>query len=704
MEFLIADTFTDSLARLTGEEQKAVKTTAFDLQLNPSNPGFSFHKLAKAKDRNFWSMRVNVDIRLIVHKTTESLLLCYVDHHDKAYDWAERRKLETHPATGAAQLVEIRETVQEIFVPAYVQTTPIPVPTPAAESRAVYIHASDDELLGYGVPTEWLGDVRKAATEDSLLALIDHLPAEAAEALLELATGGKPRMPQPAAMVANPFDHPDAQRRFRVMTNVEELQRALDFPWEKWTVFLHPEQRQWVERDYSGPARVSGSAGTGKTIVALHRAAHLARTHPDARVLLTTFSDTLANALRTKLKRLLGNEPRLGERIDVYSLNAIGLRLYQAHAGPTAIADRETIRNLLREAAKEVGGHKFSLHFLLTEWEQVVDAWQLETWEAYRDVVRLGRKTRLPEAQRAVLWSIFERVHAGLKARQLITHSGLFSSLATALSKSRKTVFDFAVVDEAQDISVAHLRFFAALGDNQPNALFFAGDLGQRIFQQPFSWKAIGIDIRGRSRTLRVNYRTSHQIRSQADRLLGPSVTDVDGNTEDRNDTVSVFNGPPPDVHILKDESEEIKTVGRWIVERTRAGVMPHEFGVFVRSEAQLDRARTAVHDAGMPFRILDEHVETAGGHVSISTMHLAKGLEFRAVVVMACDDEVIPLQERIETVGDDADLQEVYDTECHLLYVACTRARDYLLLTSVEPASEFLDDMRSYLAIRQND
>lgn len=239
------------------------------MQLNPSNPGFSFHKLAKAKDRNCWSVQVNTGIRLIVHKTTKNLLLCYVDHHDKAYDWAERRKLETYPATGTAQLVEIRETVQEIFVPAYVQTTPIPMPTPAAESRVVYIHASDDELLGYGVPAEWLDDARNITTEDALHALVDYLPAEAGEALLELAMSGRPRLPQLAPAGANSFEHPDAQRRFRVMTNVEELQQALDFPWEKWTVFLHPEQRQWVERDYSCPAHVSGSAGTGKTIVAL---------------------------------------------------------------------------------------------------------------------------------------------------------------------------------------------------------------------------------------------------------------------------------------------------------------------------------------------------------------------------------------------------------------------------------------------------
>jgi superfamily I DNA/RNA helicase len=204
------------------------------------------------------------------------------------------------------------------------------------------------------------------------------------------------------------------------------------------------------------------------------------------------------------------------------------------------------------------------------------------------------------------------------------------------------------------------------------------------------------VDIRGRARTLRINYRTSHQIRQQADRLLGDQAVDVDGNTETRSDTVSVFNGPPPVIYVVKTQAEEIKRVGAWLAEQFSAGILPEEFGVFVRSEAQLARAQAAVTAAGVPFKVLDEHAETASGHVSIATMHLAKGLEFRAVVVMACDDEVIPLQERIETVGDDADLQEVYDTERHLLYVACTRARDQLLVTGVEPASEFLDDFKA--------
>ena len=394
MQFRIADTFTGSLAKLTADEQKAVKMTAFDLQMNPAHPGFKLHQIERAKDKSFWSARVSRDIRLIVHKTATSFLLCYVDHHDAAYQWAERRRLERHPTTGAAQLVEIRETVREVEVPRYVDIeVPVPPPValspPAAAGPAIFAHMSDEELLRYGVPAEWLGDI-KEVTEDTLLDVASHLPAEAGEALLQVATAGVPPQPVPAAPGGDPFAHPDAQRRFRVVANVEELERALEYPWEKWTVFLHPVQRAIVERDYSGPARVSGSAGTGKTVVALHRAVHLARTHPDGRVLLATFSDTLASALHISLRRLIGNEPVIAERLEVHSMSAIGRRLYTANFGKPDVAVDNQVRALLDQAASEVGGHKFSAYFLWTEWRSVVDAWQLRSWEAYRDVPRLG--------------------------------------------------------------------------------------------------------------------------------------------------------------------------------------------------------------------------------------------------------------------------------------------------------------------------
>ena len=230
--------------------------------------------------------------------------------------------------------------MKQVVVPVYVQAE-LAIQEPTAEKQPILSGVSDDELLGYGVPAEWLNDA-KTATEDTLLALTDHLPG----ACLRL---GMYRQ-----------DH----------------------------------------------CRLAPG-----------------RTQPDARVLLTTFSDTLANALQVKLRRLLGNEPRLAERIDVHSLNAIGLRLYKAHIGQATMASREVLRELIEAASHQVDGHKFGLHFLLTEWEEVVDAWQLADWEAYRDVVRLGRKTRLLEAQRKMLWSIFERVRTELQARQLISPS-----------------------------------------------------------------------------------------------------------------------------------------------------------------------------------------------------------------------------------------------------------------------------------------
>ena len=397
MEFRIADTFTANLGRLTGEEQKAAKITAFELQMDPAQPGMRFHRIDGAKDRNFWSVRVSRDLRLIVHRSGANLLLCYVDHHDAAYRWAERRRLEKHPRTGAAQIVEIRETALEIEVPRYIKGEAT-ASTFADDTRQIFIDIPEDELLGYGVPAEWLDDV-KQATEESLLDLSDHLPAEAAEALLDLATGGSPtramvytskslvpelrtreshqsvraelrtrshqsvravdsRPSLSAAEHADPFAHPDAQRRFRVMANAEELRQALDHAWDKWIVFLHPAQRQVVERDYNGPARVAGSAGTGKTVVALHRAAHLARTHRDARILLATFSEALAAVLQVRLTRLISNEPRLAERLEVHSMSGIARRLYEANLGTPKLIAGDEVRELLDQAASDVEGHR----------------------------------------------------------------------------------------------------------------------------------------------------------------------------------------------------------------------------------------------------------------------------------------------------------------------------------------------------------
>ncbi len=688
MEFRIADTFTDSLAKLTNQEQKAVKTAAFDLQINPTSSGIRFHKLERIKDPNFWSVSANLDIRLIIHKTDNSILLCYVDHHNDAYNWAARRKLVRHPNTGAAQLVEVRETIEEIKIQSIVQKTA------EKQKPLLFANLSQAELLNYGVPPEWLEDVQKA-TEETLFNIIEHLPQEAAEALLEIATGGKPQKPTLLSIDSNPFDHPDAQRRFRVMGNITELERALEYPWEKWTVFLHPSQRKIVEKDYSGPARISGSAGTGKTIVGLHRAVYLAKKHPQSRILLTTFSVALANSLKIKLERLIGNETEILERIKVAGIQNIALEIYTKAFGKPNIVEENQLKSFLLDLAAKNPDLRTTKSFLLREWSEVVDAWQLNTWQDYKDVLRLGRKTRIGSKQRELLWEIFQNTHNWLEQKQQITWSSLFYQAKDHLVEQGIYPYDFAVIDEAQDIGIPELTFLASVCQKHPDSLFFTGDLGQRIFQQPFSWKSLGVDIRGRSQTLTINYRTSHQIRQQADRLLPNSITDVDGNLEQRRGTVSVFNGSPPVIEIYENQQAEIQAVKKWIEHWLKSGLQPDEIGIFVRDKSQIERAVETVNHIGLTSVELDNLVEPCRGSIAISTMHLAKGLEFRAVAVIACDDEVIPQQERIESISDESDLEEVYTTERHLLYVACTRARDYLLVTGVKPSSEFLDDLR---------
>ncbi|WP_130472699.1 3'-5' exonuclease [Candidatus Magnetaquicoccus inordinatus] len=683
MNFRIADTFTGSLARLTAQEQKAVKSAAFDLHLNPVAPNLKMHKLERAKDARFWSMRITDDIQLIVHKSADSLLLAYVDHHDGAYRWAERRKIEPHPISGAAQLIALREVAEEVA------TADALVVDRLSAKPALFAHLPMDDLLHYSVPAEWVGAVYNA-NEDTLLKIAEQLPQEAAEALLVLATGNRPQAtPQPVNGV-DPFAHPDAQRRFRVVASLDELQRALEYPWEKWAVFLHPSQRQLVEGDYAGPVRVSGSAGTGKTVVALHRAVHLARRYPHSRVLLTTFSEPLAHALQHKLVLLAGDQPR----IVVRSIRAIARELYTHSFSAPTLVSQDLLLQLLEEGSSRFGKPLFSSRFLLGEWAEIVDAWQLRSWESYRDVPRLGRKTRLGGKQREMLWSIFVHVQQELSQRNLVTWPEIFARISRQLANRDAPLFDFAVVDEAQDMGVAEIGFFAGLGGARTNSLFFTGDLGQRIMQQPFSWKALGVEVRGRSQTLRVNYRTSQQIRHLADRLLPTVLSDVDGNSESRVGTISLFNGPVPTIHLCHDAQQEAQLVAAWMGDLLREGLQLHEIAVFVRDRPQMERAKQALSHCGSAYVELDERMETLPGHIVLATMHLAKGLEFPAVVVMACDEDVIPLQERIEAVTDESDLEEVYNTERHLLYVACTRARDHLLLTGVDPASEFLADL----------
>ncbi|WP_448028916.1 UvrD-helicase domain-containing protein [Bradyrhizobium liaoningense] len=682
MNFLIADTFTASFNRLSGVDQKAVKASVFDLQMDRSGNGLQLHRIEKSKDPNFWSARVNRDVRLVIHKTSESLLVAYVDHHDAAYAWAERRRIEAHPRTGAIQIVEVREQVAEVAPPA---TFDFVFPEPGKNDTskpALFASLDDNALLSVGVPADWLADVR-AADEDAFFALAAHLPAEASEALLEFAATGKLSLPAPPT--SDPFRHPDALRRIRLIADQEELELALTFPWEKWGVFLHPSQRSLVERAFSGPARVAGSAGTGKTIVAIHRAVRLARENPSVKILLASFSQPLADALAKKLLVLAPETGGVVPRITTASFRGIAEQLYQLeHGVRPRIASDVILRERLRAAAASAGLKGFSERFLLSEWTNVVDAWGLSSLDAYSTVERMGRKSRLGPNQRARLWPVFAAVREALATERYTTWASVFTDLAKALESRASKPFDHIVIDEAQDLAPAELRFFAALALAGPNGLFLSGDIGQRIFQHPFSWASLGVDVRGRSHTLKVCYRTSQQIRRAADRLLPTVLRDSDGLDDERRGIISVFDGPPPEVKSFATITAEAEAVREAIEGWLGEGIVAHEIGLFVRTPELVDRARAAIE--GLPD----------AAAIVTAQMSLAKGLEFRAVAVLACDEGVLPLDERIADAADEAELDDIYETERRLLYVACTRAREHLLLTGVTPVSEYLTDLKA--------
>lgn len=685
MQFRIADTFTSSLAKLNNQAQKAVKTTVFDLQVDPTGAGMSFHKLDKAQDKKFWSVRVTRDIRIIVHRADNSLLLCYTDHHDNAYDWAERRKLETHPKTGAAQFVQIREKVEEKSLHGQGNDSS------QADVIPFLKHIKDEELLSYGVPTEWIDDI-KSATEDSILAIADYLPAEAAEAVLKLAVGENPEPPAPVEAGTDPFAHPDAQRRFHVFSDDTELQRALDAPWEIWSVFLHPEQEAMVKRHFNGPARVIGSAGTGKTVVAIHRAVNLAKQNPDSMVLLTTFTDTLANDLRRRVRQLIGNDETLSQNIVVQPIDEFARLLYTARIGPAKFADEGVQKAIVKKFALKEGFDESDIGQICDEWRSVIDAWQLKSVEEYKSVFRLGRRKRLGSQQREAYWKVFSKVQKELENKNNLTWPQLYQQLADKFLSSETTGFQFAIVDESQDLNVTQLRFLAALTGGKENSLFFAGDPGQRIFQSPFPWKSLGIEIQGRSHTLKVNYRTSHQIRRRADNLLPSEMKDADGNIDNRKGVVSIFNGPEPEIRIHEGDEDDLEYIGTWVRRCIAEGIAPEDIAIFGRQTNGAGRGRLAIDYANLKWT--DD--PTSGKGVFVGTMHEAKGLEFRAVAIIECDESVIPDKDRIAAVTDELELREVYKTERHLLYVAATRARDRLLISANKPGSEFLGDFIS--------
>lgn len=686
MLFRIADSFMKSLRRLDTQSQNLVRATTLEFQLTPSHPSLQFHKLTGARDKNFWSIRVNRDLRIIIHRDgAQNILLCWADHHDAAYDWAQNRVLKTHPKTGAAQIVEVVERIEEVTRREY-------------RDPPVFERFDPEYLLALGVPEEWLMAVR-TVDQEGFDKIMDRLPEEAAEHLLALLCGDVvPTPSSEAAPHSDPFEHPDAQRRFRVMTNQDELEAALNAPWDQWIVFLHPDQESIVQMEAKGPMRIRGGAGTGKTVVALHRAARLARAYQgelDHPVLLTTFSKTLAARLSHHLDLLLSSEPKAREAIEVKHLHSLAVKQFHKlnpkDKRKWQYCKSEACNAIIERLAEQAPIPGLDPSFLKQEWQQVVDAQGIDRWEDYKKASRKGRGTPLSGKQRKQAWKLFATVRERLEERTSTTWNHLCTLVCRQLAEQDAHPYAHVVVDECQDFGQVELELLRQLVPASSNDLCLCGDEGQRLYKSKVSLSKLGINIRGRSRYLRVNYRTTEQIRSMADQLHPKSITDGDGESLER-DTQSLLFGLAPQVEPCANLASEADTVKRWIAEVRDAGCELHEIALFARGEALLnERVLPIVEDLGLALQFLSDDKPVEKGQISIGTMHRAKGLEFRAVAVLGCESGQVPsgfARSKIEDIGDIEDFENI---ERNLLYVACTRAREFLLITGCPKLSELL-------------
>ncbi len=684
-ELIFTRPFEKSFDKLNTQERREVDHAVMELRRGSEKAGLRLEKL-RGRASHFHSISPNMDLRVIVQGDGGRWVLLYVGHHDKAYEWACRSRLERHPVTGSMQIVDIVDA----------RTHPTPQPPKVrlpnvdeAETGPIFASEDDEYLVSLGVPPSWVPRVKTIADEDELVALGDRLPEEAWEKLVDLANGDRPTPLAPAPAHVDPYATPDAQRRFRVVADDDALERALSRPWPEWAVWLHPAQRDAVEREWRGAARVTGQAGTGKSVVAMHRAARLARS--GSRVLLTTFSKVLAQRLAAGLDLLLDDDPRARERITARHLHAHAVDVLRRARRRVSIIDDNEVQQLIANARRESDLSGWTDAFLNAEWSAVMDYWGVRTEPSYKAVPRTGRGTPLAARERSDLWRVFGTVRDRIDASGKMTWSDACEAACDAVAPD--DAFDVVIVDEAQDFGPRELALAVHLSRQGPAGLFFAGDIGQRIYKYPFPWTAVGIDVRGRSRRLRINYRTSSEIRTFADRLLPPSLDEIGGGEEQRM-AASLFNGPAPDMRGCRTQIEEERALRDWISSLIGDGLAASEIAVLARQRRRAnDVAAMAVKDLGLrrqPFSESDPDAVYAG------TLHGAKGLEFRAVAIVGCEDDQIPLAKALSAEIEEEARLLVEERERHLLYVGCTRARDALLLTYRGVPSRFLDKSNS--------
>lgn len=690
----ISSDFLTAFARLPRQVQGKVTEFVNKFRNNPMAPGINYEKLNSGIDKKIFSVRIDDTYRGIVVRQQEVgvYLLLWVDHHDEAYQWAARKRCEVNPKTGAIQVFDVQTVVEQASTP---------------DKVTLFALAKDEELLKLGVPEIQLDFVRSFINKEDFYKAEQSMPHDAYEHLSWLAEGfpmeevlelvlEEQNTSSTSENLATALDVPTTLKSFVVVDGEDELRRIMAEPLEKWRVFLHPTQGKIARKEYSGSARVLGGAGTGKTVVAMHRAKHLAsKCEGQQRILMTTFTANLAADIRENLRKICTLEEL--RRIEVIHLDAWVNQFLRESGFSAQIGYDDVIKPLWERAVLLANiDLPFETSFYEEEWNRIVIAQEALTLEKYVKATRNGRGTRLDRKKRMHIWKVFENYQNLMKENQIRDiNTAMYESTKLLQSAGRKPRYASIIIDEGQDFSDNAYRLIRALaGEEHSNDIFIVGDSHQRIYRNHPILSKCGINVRGRSSILKINYRTTEEIRKQALLLLkGISFDDLDEGFDLGDKCQSLTHGEKPIVENFGNANDEFDFILREVKKLKDNGVSLTDICVAARTKKLVDDYIALFTRAGIRSYAIKRNKadDRSFDGLRVATMYRVKGLEFKYVFIAAVNNRIIPLSSAINKADTVSEEESITSEKC-LLYVAMTRAQKGVYITSYGRKSEFLE------------
>lgn len=690
-----SDAFFGALTRLQPNIQAKVNQLVLKFQTNPKSPGLNFEKLNAVKDKNMRSIRVDQAYRVILAAPEEGnvYLFLWVDHHDKAYDWAANHQCKVNPNTGSIQLFStLMETAQTYQSQEH-------------SGKGLFDVLKDRELLKLGVPGEQLEIIRSLMSETDLDNIQALLPLEAYEALFFYIAGESYEdiLRDRELRETETFDTRNfsaalsrlqSMARFVVPADENELSEMLNAPMEKWRVFLHPSQRKLAKGVKNGAVRVLGGAGTGKTVVAIHRAKWLAKNiaTSEKKVLVTTFTKNLAIDIRRNLQSICTQDEMT--KIEVINLDLWVQRFLRKHAYDFEVVfDENNLQDYWQKAISEKPTDiVLSDSFFKEEWQRVIQPQGIKTLNLYKKASRIGRGTRLNREQRVKIWPVFEEYRHQLNRARIKEVDDAYRDAAELIiQQSISLPFCSVVVDEAQDMGTQAFKLIRALVPEGENDIFIVGDAHQRIYgRNKVVLGKCGINIRGRSRKLKINYRTTDEIRRWAIRLLeGRMIDDLDGGNDTNSLYKSLTHGQMPVVEQFNSLDDQAKFIKALYEKNGEPGSCSC---VVARTNREVRAIQKKLESLGVKTAIIkpNEPEKEESYTLQLATIHRVKGLEFDHVILASANDGLIPLDFALRDKADPVSKENADTEERSLVYVAITRARKSAFVLSYGEPSEY--------------